>query len=121
MVDVTQASMVLIGLSVLMGIFILLGLLVFFGLFVQREYPPTPGQEEEEPTIDHAPAAKRSAAYRQGALVLVGLAVLTIVEYLVSVYLASVVIILIINLFKAGLIVQYYMHVSRLWSEEGHS
>ena len=120
MADITQASVALIGLSVTIGILIFLGLLVFFGLFVQREYPPTPGQEEEEPTIDRTSVAKRSAAYRQGLLVLVGLAVLTIVEYLIGVYLPSTVLILIINLFKAGLIVQYYMHVSRLWSEEGH-
>jgi hypothetical protein len=120
MIDVTQASVVLIGLSMLAGILVFLGLLVFFGLFVQREFPPTVAREEEEPTVDRTALARRSAAYRQGFLVLVGLAVLTIAEYLVAVYLHSAVIILITNLFKAGLIVQYYMHVSRLWSEEGH-
>ena len=120
MVDVTQASVVLIGLSMLAGVVIFLGALVFFGLFVQREFPPTVAEEEGEPTIDRTAQARRSAAYRQGFLVLVGLAVLTIVEYLIAVYLPSVVIILIINLGKAGLIVQYYMHVSRLWSEESH-
>ena len=120
MADVTQASVALIGLSVTIGILIFLGLLAFFGLFVQREFPPTVAEEEEELTIDRISPAKRSAAYRQGLLVLVGLAVLTIVEYLIGIYLPSTVLILIINLFKAGLIVQYYMHVSRLWSEEGH-
>jgi len=120
MADISQASAALVGLSVTIGILIFLGLVVFFGLFVQREYPPTVAEEEEEPAIDRTSAAKRSAAYRQGFLVLVGLAVLTLVEYLVAVYLSSVVIILITNLAKAGLIVQYYMHVSRLWSEESH-
>jgi len=120
MADVTQSSVALVGLSITIGILTFLGLLVFFGLFVQREYPPTAAQEEEEPTIDRTSAAKRSAAYRQGLLVLAGLAVLTIVEYLIGVYLPSTVLILIFDLFKAGLIVQYYMHVSRLWSEEGH-
>ena len=119
MADITQGSMVLLGLSLLMGILIFVGLLIFFGLFVQREYPPT-AEEEAEPAIDRASLARRSAAYRQGLLVLVGLAVLTILEYLVSVYLPSVVIILLINLAKAGLILQYYMHISSLWSEEGH-
>jgi len=104
----------------LMGILVFVGLLIFFGLFVQREYPPTVAEKEAEPAIDRASLARRSAAYRQGLLVLLGLAVLTILEYLVSVYLTSVVIILLINLAKAGLILQYYMHVSSLWSEEGH-
>lgn len=120
MVDVTQSSVALVGLSITIGILIFLGLLVFFGLFVQREYPPTPTEEEEEPAINRTLATKRSAAYRQGLLVLAGLAVLTIVEYLIGVYLPSAVLILIINLFKAGLIIQYFMHASRLWSEEGH-
>ena len=120
MADVTQGSMVLVGVSMVMGIGLFLGMLVFFGLFVQRQYPPTVAEEEEEPTIDRAALASRSAAYRQGALVLLGLAVLTILEYLVAVYVPSVVIILIINLAKAGLILQYFMHVSRLWSEEVH-
>ena len=119
MADVTQGSMVLVGVSMVMGIGLFLGMLVFFGLFVQRQYPPTVVEEEEEPTIDRA-LARRSAAYRQGALVLLGLAVLTILEYLVAVYVPSVVIILILNLAKAGLILQYFMHVSRLWSEEVH-
>jgi len=119
MADVTQGSMLLVGLSMVMGIGLFLGMLVFFGLFVQRQYPPTVAEEEEEPTMDRA-LASRSAAYRQGALVLLGLAVLTILEYLVAVYVPSVVIILIINLAKAGLILQYFMHVSRLWSEEVH-
>jgi hypothetical protein len=120
MVDVNQASMVLLGLSMLMGILVFVGLLVFFGLFVQREYPPTVAEKEAEPAIGPASLARRSAAYRQGFLVLVGLAVLTILEYLVSVYLSSAVMILLMNLAKAGLIVQYYMHVSRLWTEEAH-
>ena len=121
MADITQGSMVLLGLSVLTGVLVFVGLLIFFGLFVQRKFPPTVAEEKEaEPTLDRASLAKRSAAYRQGLLVLVGLAVLTILEYLVSVYFYSVVIILLINLAKAGLILQYYMHVSRLWSEEGH-
>ena len=64
--------------------------------------------------------AKRKAAYRLGALVLVGLFVFTIVEYLIGIRWASAVILFIIGLFKAGLIVNYYMHLPRLWSEEGH-
>jgi hypothetical protein len=119
MIDVTQASMVLTGLSVLMGIALLGGSLAFFGVLVQRRYPPEV-TKVEEPSIAPALLSRRSAAYRLGGKVLVGLAVLTAVEYLVAVTLSSVVILLVIGLLKAGLIVQYFMHVTRVWSEEGY-
>ena len=117
MIDISQASLVLLALSVVIGAVLLIAGLGF-GLFVGREYPPA--AKEEEPAEDPALRAKRSAAYRLGALVLLGLAVLTIVEFGFAVTWASAVILLLIALFKAGLIVNYYMHVSRLWSEEGH-
>jgi hypothetical protein len=117
MLDISQASLVLLGLSVVIGI-ALLGAGLVFGLFVGREYPPE--AVEEAPTEDPALAAKRQAAYRLGGLVLLGLAVLTIVEFAIGIAWASAVILLIIGLFKAGLILNYYMHLPRLWSEEGH-
>lgn len=61
----------------------------------------------------------RRAAYRQGLLVLVGLAVLTALEFLVASALGgSIVFLFVLALAKAGLILQYYMHVHLLWSEE---
>jgi cytochrome c oxidase subunit IV len=63
---------------------------------------------------------KRAAAYRLGVTTLIILAVLTIVEYLVSVYLGSTVLLLIIALIKAAIIVQNFMHIARLWREESH-
>jgi hypothetical protein len=119
MIDVSQASLVLLGLSVVIGGALLVAGLGF-GLFVGREYPPD-AKKEEGPAEDPAVRAKRSAAYRLGALVLVGLAVLTILEFGIAATWGSAVILLLIALFKAGLIVNNYMHVSRLWSEEGHS
>ena len=62
----------------------------------------------------------KAAAYRQGLIVFLGLAVLTIVEYFVAVSLNSAVLLLILALVKAALIVQYFMHVYRLWREEEH-
>jgi hypothetical protein len=117
MIDVSQASLVLLGLSVVIGGALLVAGLGF-GLFVGREYPPE--VKEEEPVEDPTVRAKRTAAYRLGALILLGLAVLTLLEFGVAVTWASAVILLLIALFKAGLIVNYFMHVSRLWSEEGH-
>jgi hypothetical protein len=120
MIDITQASIVLAGLTILVGILILGGGLAFFGIVVRREYPLEVTIEEEESPIDAALLAKRSSAYRLGAMVLAGLAVLTIVEYLLGVTWPSVIILLVIGLLKAGLIVQYFMHVTRVWSEERH-
>jgi hypothetical protein len=52
-------------------------------------------------------------------MVLVGLAVLTGLEFLVASALGgSTVFLFILALAKAGIILQYYMHVDRLWSEE---
>jgi len=119
MFNITQASVVLAGLSVLAGILILGGGLVFSRL-VQREYPTQAPPPPELPAAEAALLAKRSAAYRLGILVLVGLAILTAVEYAVGVFWLSIAILFVIGLFKAGLIVHYFMHVTSLWTEEGH-
>jgi hypothetical protein len=50
---------------------------------------------------------------------LVGLAVLTVLEFLVASALGgSIVFLFVLALAKAGLILQYYMHVNLLLSEE---
>ena len=119
MFNVTQASVVLAGLSVLTGVLILGGSLVFSRL-VQREYPTPATSPPELPAAEAALLAKRSAAYRLGVLVLIGLAVLTAVEYAVGVFWLSIAVLFVIGLFKAGLIVHYFMHITSLWTEEGH-
>jgi hypothetical protein len=120
MIDITQASFFLVGASVLLGVLLLVGSLAFFGVFVQRQFPAEVVKKKEERAEDAALRAKRSAVYRLGGVVLAGLALLTAVEYLFGTILPSAVILLLIGLFKAGLIVQYFMHVTRVWSEEGH-
>jgi len=60
------------------------------------------------------------AAYRRGIYVFLALAVLTAVEYVVAISINSVALLLIIALLKAAAIVQYFMHVYRLWREESH-
>ena len=50
---------------------------------------------------------------------LVGLAVLTALEFAVASLLeGSVVFLFVLALVKAGVILQYYMHMDRVWSEE---
>jgi hypothetical protein len=71
-----------------------------------------------EPVSEEVLAA-RKAAYRQGIAVLVGLAVLTAAEFGVAAFLeGAVALLFVFVLAKAGLILQYYMHLNRVWSEE---
>lgn len=63
---------------------------------------------------------KRAAAYRLGLITLLILAVLTIAEFYVAVALESIVLLFIIALVKAAIIIQNFMHVTRLWREESH-
>ena len=61
------------------------------------------------------------SAYLRSTFVALALAVLTIVEIAVAIYLGSAVLLMLIALFKAIAVLVYYMHVSRLWTqEEGH-
>ncbi len=62
---------------------------------------------------------KRAAAYRLSATVALVLAVLTGIEYFVSQDLPSTVLLLLLGLFKAVIVVNYFMHISRLWRQEG--
>lgn len=64
---------------------------------------------------------KRAAAYRVSATTALVLAVLTVIEYFASIYLGSTVVLFLLALFKAVAVLNYFMHVSRLWKqEEGH-
>lgn len=62
----------------------------------------------------------RAAAYRLGLITLFILAALTIVEFVVAIYLGSAILLLLVALVKAAIIVQNFMHITRLWREESH-
>lgn len=62
----------------------------------------------------------KAAAYRLGVVTLLIIGVLTIAEFFVAIYLGSTVLLLIIALIKAAIIVQNFMHISRIWREESH-
>ena len=62
----------------------------------------------------------KADAMRTGMIVFLGLVVLTIVEFFVPLLIDSAVLLLIIALLKAALIINYFMHVYRLWREESH-
>lgn len=64
---------------------------------------------------------RKSTEYLQGIITFVVLAALTAGEFWVSsVTNGSVVFLLIIGVIKAAIILQYFMHISHLWSEETH-
>jgi hypothetical protein len=64
-----------------------------------------------------AQATARRQDYRRGFFVLVGLALLTGLEFLIGTVLDGSTSFLFV-IAQAGIILQYYMHVERLWGEE---
>ncbi len=58
-------------------------------------------------------------AYLRSFIVAIVLAVLTAIEYIVAIELHSTVLLLLLATFKGVAVLWYYMHVSRLWSQEG--
>lgn len=59
----------------------------------------------------------RATAYRRSALVALVLAVLTIIEYYAAIHFNSTVVLFLLALFKAVAVLNYFMHVSRLWTQ----
>lgn len=122
--SVLQIGLVLLAGAVIIGV--ILGL-----LFRLRRAPaaretgvPTSAEGQPATTVDaellEARRKEKSAAYRKGILVLVVLAALTALEFWVATAAGgSVAFLFIIALIKAGVIVQYYMHLDSVWSEEG--
>ena len=63
----------------------------------------------------------KSAAVRTSLMVATALALLTIGEYILALSYSGAALLLLIGLVKAFLVVNFYMHISRLWTpEEGH-
>ncbi len=63
--------------------------------------------------------AKKSADYRRGVGVLIALAVLTGVEYVVGVATQLWVVLVVLGVIKAAVVLQYFMHIGRLASDDG--
>ncbi len=61
----------------------------------------------------------RSAAYRMSATVFLALAILTGIEYFVSQVSSSATIMMLLGLVKAYAVVYYFMHINRLWTQDG--
>ncbi|MBI4631533.1 MAG: cytochrome C oxidase subunit IV family protein [Chloroflexi bacterium] len=63
--------------------------------------------------------AKKAAEFRLGIIVLVVLAVLTGAEYGISFTPALWLALIVIALIKAGIVIQYFMHIKRIVAEDG--
>jgi hypothetical protein len=64
--------------------------------------------------------AKRKAGFRTGVVVLIGLAILTIVEFFLAA-LGSAALMFVIMILKAALIMVFFMHIVYVWqTEEAH-
>ncbi len=73
-------------------------------------------QAQEEGDGGMEPTRGLAGAIRIGWMMFLGLAVLTLVEYVIAVTLdANLPIVIAIALMKACLIVYYFMHVLRVW------
>lgn len=65
------------------------------------------------------PVAKAKAGiYRTGYIVAIILAVVTAVEYYIAIYFNSFAVMMLLGLVKAYLVVNYFMHIKTLWTEE---
>jgi heme/copper-type cytochrome/quinol oxidase subunit 4 len=65
------------------------------------------------------PTKKSKGIYTQGIIVAIGLAVLTAIEYYVAISpWSSAILLLLLALVKGYLVVNYFMHISTLWSSD---
>ncbi len=70
----------------------------------------------------HDAKTAKGAAVRRGVVILVILAVLTVIEFIVGLVFPSGWLLLALALVKGVIVVQYFMHLPRVFStgEEGH-
>ena len=62
----------------------------------------------------------KGAIYRRGNMAAIVLAVITIVEYVLADFTSSAVIMMLLAIAKAGIIMNVFMGITRLWNEEDH-
>ncbi len=74
---------------------------------------------KKERDAERMRGARLTAAYRTGVMVLLWLGLLTAVEFVANLMGVSTVAMFMIALVKAGIILQFFMHVSSLWMEGG--
>jgi len=73
-------------------------------------------RKKVEPVVQHK---SKSAAIRTSLIVAAILAAMTIVEYFVALAYSGAALLLLLGLVKAFFVVNFYMHISRLWAPDG--
>jgi hypothetical protein len=63
--------------------------------------------------------SKRASAYRLSTTIMLVLAVLTGIEYFAAINHAGAVIMFLLGLVKAYFVVNFFMHITRLWRTDG--
>jgi cytochrome c oxidase subunit 4 len=63
--------------------------------------------------------SRNAADLRQGVIIMVILAVLTVVEYLLATATGLWLLLVVIALVKAAIVIQYYMHLPRVLGQGG--
>ena len=63
-------------------------------------------------------STSRGSVFRRGNTAAIVLAVLTIVEFAIAIYLPSAILLLLLAIAKAGIIMQVFMNIARLWNPE---
>ncbi len=67
-----------------------------------------------------AHSTDKASALQQGVIIFVYLAVLTALEFGVAAFVPNLILLAAIALFKAGLVVYYYMHIYKLGQDDSH-
>ncbi len=60
----------------------------------------------------------KTGIYRTGYVVAIILAIVTVVEYYIATHFNSFAVMMLLGLLKAYFVVNYFMHIKTLWSEE---
>ncbi|MBI3957583.1 MAG: cytochrome C oxidase subunit IV family protein [Chloroflexi bacterium] len=67
---------------------------------------------------ERKPPAAKAGIYRTGYFVAIVLAVVTVVEFYIALTFNNFAIMILLGLVKAYFVVNYFMHIKSLWSEE---
>jgi cytochrome c oxidase subunit 4 len=114
-------AQLLVVASALLMVAAILGVMLslIFGKPITIPDEPAAAEEILPERVAEEALPGRRAAFRRGIYVLIALAVLTGLEFIIATSMeGSVALLFIIALVKAGLILQYYMHLNSVWSEE---
>lgn len=106
----------ILGGAMLVGLYLLSRIMPGTGKPAAADVQPVPARGPEYVRL----RARRSAAYRLGLLVFGGLVVLTIIEFALAIV-GSTALMFIMIVFKAALVMYFFMHIASIWrTEEAH-